>query len=120
MQSLNAGLAFFGHPKKFLADNGGEFANPEYRSLCESMNIEMLKTAAESPWSNGIVERHNAVLKESVLKTLEDTKCSISDAVFWAISSKNSLMNHNGYAPNTLVLGKNTNHPSVLTDKLPA
>ena len=36
-------------------------------------NIEEAKTAAESPWSNGVCERHNAVIKESVRKTMEDT-----------------------------------------------
>ena len=113
-------IAYFGSPRKFLADNGGEFANHEYRSMCEAMNIEMMKTAAESPWSNGVCERHNAVIKESVLKTIEDTNCSADTAVAWAISAKNSLHGHSGFAPNVLVFGRNTNVPSVITNELPA
>ena len=75
--------------------------------MCESFNIEIMKTAAESPWSNGTCERHNSAIKMSVLKTMEDTKCSIDTAVAWAISVKNSLHGHHGYSPNTLVFGRN-------------
>jgi hypothetical protein len=113
-------ISYFGKPCKFLADNGGEFANDEYSNMCEAFGIDIMKTAAESPWSNGLCERHNGVLKESVLKTVEDSKCTLETAVAWAVSSKNSLHGHNGYSPNTLVFGKNPNFPSVMTDKLPA
>jgi len=113
-------VSYFGTPRRFLADNGGEFANAEYREMCENLNIKMMKTAAESPWSNGVCERHNAVIKESVLKTVEESKCSLGTAVAWAVSAKNSLHGHLGYSPNTLIFGKNPNFPSVVTDKLPA
>ena len=113
-------VSYFGTPRKFLADNGGEFSNAEYREMCESLNIDMMKTAAESPWSNGVCERHNAVIKESVLKTVEESNCQLATAVAWAVSAKNSLHGHLGYSPNTLVFGKNPNFPSVTTDKLPA
>ena len=53
-----------GPPTKFLTDNGGEFMNSEFLDLCEQMNITVKTTAAESPWSNGLVERHNLVLRE--------------------------------------------------------
>ena len=113
-------ISYFGKPKRFLADNGGEFANAEYNDMCEAFDIEMLKTSAESPWSNGLCERHNGVIKESVLKIIDDTKCSLETAVAWAVSSKNTLYGHGGYSPNTLVFGKNPNFPSVISDKLPA
>ena len=28
-----------GAPKKFLADNGGEFANPEFTDMCGNLNV---------------------------------------------------------------------------------
>ena len=96
-------ISYFGQPGKFLADNGGEFSNQEYKDMCEAYGIEMMKTGAESPWSNGLCERHNGALKESVLKTVEDSKCSMETATAWEVSAKNSLMGHNGYSPNTLV-----------------
>ena len=57
-------------PKLFLADNG-EFLNEEYKEMCEMFNIQEAKTAAESPWSNGVCEGQNAILKESVQKTTD-------------------------------------------------
>ena len=103
-----------------MSDNGGEFSNATYSEMCNAFNIEEGKTAAESPWSNGMVERHNQIIKESVRKTLEDTNTSIETAVVWAISAKNSLSGSNGFTPNILVFGRNPNTPTVLSSELPA
>ena len=51
--------AYFGCPRKFLSDNGGEFNNDSYREVNEKLNIETATTAAESPFSKGIVERQS-------------------------------------------------------------
>ena len=113
-------ITTFGCAEKFLVDNGGEFCNDEFITFCENMNIRICTTAAESPWSNGLVERHNAVLGLTVSKTMEDIKCDLNLAVAWAISAKNSLKNVHGYSPNQLVFGKNPNYPSVCDNKIPA
>ena len=52
-------ISVYEFPEKFLSDNGGEFANHKFRELCEAANIVAKTTAAESPWSNGLCERHN-------------------------------------------------------------
>ena len=113
-------ISYFGQPKRFLADNGGEFLNEQYKEMCEMFNFEEAKTAAESPWSNGTCERHNGVIKESVKKVVEDLGCKLETAVAWAVSAKNSLSGHNGYSPNMIVFGRNPNYPNVLTNNLPA
>lgn len=51
-------ISVYGTSEKFLSDNGGEFANKDFINMCEAMNINYKTTAAESPWSNGLVERH--------------------------------------------------------------
>ena len=66
-------ISIFGAPSKFFSGNGGEFSNDNYNAMGEVYNITIKKTAAESPFSNGLVERHNAVLEEMLLKTCEDT-----------------------------------------------
>ena len=43
-------ISVFGSPAKFLTDNGGEFANSTFTSMCESLGIKT--TVAELPWSN--------------------------------------------------------------------
>ena len=110
-------IAIFGSAKKFLVDNVGEFVNDEFRSLCENVNIGICTTAAESPWSNGIVERQNATLGFSVQKIMDDLKCDLSLAVAWAVSAKNALHNVHGFNPNQLVFEKDPNFPAVVRNK---
>ena len=57
--------------KSFLSDNLGESNNKNFRKMCEKFNITITTTAAESPLSNGMCERHNAVLNDMYLKTAE-------------------------------------------------
>ena len=47
------------------------------------------------------------------------SKCNLNVALAWAVYSKNSMMNYNGYSPIQLVLGINPNLPSI-SNKLPA
>ena len=42
-------MGIFGHTKKTLVDNGGEFDNTEFQTLCEKFYIRIYTTAAESP-----------------------------------------------------------------------
>ena len=75
-------IAIFGSPKSFLIDNGGEFNNSEFISFCENFNIKM--TAAESPWSYGLVEHHNGVLGNTVRKMISDKpNSSLETGVAW-------------------------------------
>lgn len=113
-------IAIFGAPKEILSDNGREFDNELMRDLGEQFNINIRTTAAESPWSNRTVERHNAVLGDMVVKILDDMKCSKEVALAWALSAKNSLQNNFGYSPNQLFFGHNPNVPMLLNNKLPA
>ena len=113
-------VAYFGPPAKILTDNGREFNNELFRDMAANLNITVLSTAAQSPWSNGLNERHNGILNEMVLKLIEDLNCSLELALTWSLSSKNALGNINGYSPNQLVFGYNPNIPTALNNKPPA
>ena len=113
-------IALFGSPRKILTDNGGEFNNSEFRSMAENFNIKVMCTAAESPWSNGVCERLNAVLKDNVLKILEENECSVETALAWAVSARNTLHNNNGFSPNQLVFSFNPSLPNIIEDRMPA
>ena len=113
-------IALFGAPNKILSDNGGEFNNQELQDMSENLNVEILTMAAESPWSNGVCECHNAVIGDMVTKIVTETKCPLEIALTWAVNAKNSLHNVYGYSPNQLVFGRNLNLPSVINDKTPA
>ena len=49
-------IQVYSTPKKFLTDNGGEFANSKFIDMAESMNITVKVTAAKSPFSNRLVD----------------------------------------------------------------
>ena len=110
-----------GYPRRFLCDNGGEFANEKYRDMCENLNITPINTAAESPFSNGLCERNHAVIDKIIQKLIcEKPELKLSTALSWAIHAKNNLMMVGGYSPYQLVYGRNPNIPSVLVNEPPA
>ena len=114
-------IVMFGAPRKFLSDNGCEFNNKEMRSLGEKFNIKIMTTAAESPWSNGVCERLNAVLGGMVNKILCDYPgTDLEIALAWAVSARNALSTFSGFSPNQLLFGQNPSLPGVFYDDLPA
>ena len=82
-----------------MDDNCGEFSNMDFMDMCETLGITVKTTAAESPWSNGLVEQHNLVLSEMLDKIINETDCNISLAVSWYVNAKNSLHNVHGFHP---------------------
>ena len=88
--------------------------------MAGSFNIRVTTTAAESPWSNGLCECHNAILTEILLKIKEESACDLNTTLSWAIMAKNCLHNVNDFSPYQLVYERNPHLPSVLTDKPPA
>ena len=113
-------ISVFGPPKNFFADNGGEFQNQEIHQLAETFNIKIMTTAAESPWSNGMVEKMNGVLANSVRRIMDDSSCSVRTALAWAVSARNSLQNYAGFSPNQLVFGFNSSLPNNFQNSPPA
>ena len=112
-------IAIHGAPKKLYSNNGGEFSNKIVHDMCENFNIEVRTTPAMSPWSNGLLERHNQTLTDILVKIKHEQSCNWDTALAWALMAKNSLVNTHGFSSYQLVYGKNPNIPSLLTDKLP-
>ena len=107
--------------KKFLADNGGEFANPELTDMCGNVNVFMMNTAAESPWQNGLCEQNHAVVDRCLEKIMEDNPhMPLKTALSWASNANNSPQMWCGFSSYQLVYGKNPNIPSLMTDNPPA
>ena len=113
-------ISVHGAPKRLFSDNGGEFNAQIVRDMCENFNIQVVTTAGYSPWSNGICERHNMIITETLQKIMDSHACDIQTAFCWAIMAKNCLHNVNGFSPYQIAFGRNPNLPSVLDDQLPA
>ena len=88
--------------------------------MAESLVISVKTTAAEAPWSNGLIERHYLVLANMLNRVLDDTQCHPDLAVSWCINAKNSLHSVHGFPPYQPAIGKNPKLPSVLNEKVPA
>ena len=88
--------------------------------MAESLVISVKTTAAEAPWSNGLIERHNLVLANMLNKVLDDTQCHPDLELSWCINAKNSLHRVHGFSPYQPAIGKNPKLPSVLNEKAPA
>ncbi len=117
---LQQWISVHGAPRRLYSDNGGEFNNQEVRDMCENFNIEVKTTPALSPWSNGLLERHNQTLTNIMLKIKAENRCSWETALSWGLMSKNSLNNTHGFSSYQLVYGRSPNLPSTLTDRPPA
>ena len=117
---LEVWVRIFGAPSRILSDNGGEFVNNEIVDFAEKFNVSLETTAAESAWSNGLVEKHNGVLNNMLQKVMKDANCSADIALNWALAAKNCLLNVFGFCPNILVFGINPGFPSVLSNRPPA
>ena len=115
-------IAISGAPGMILSDNGREFSNDLFHVLGEQFNINVKATPGESPWSNGIVGHHNAVLEKMVNKLMldENSNYPVDVIVEWAVSAKNTIHTCYGSSPNQLVFGKNLNFPANLTNIPPA
>ena len=55
-----------------MPDNGDVF-NILFLNMAEQSNITLKTTAAESPWSNDKVERHNNILAKTIEKLILDS-----------------------------------------------
>ena len=75
--------------------------------------INLKTTPAESPWSNGLIERHNLIVGDMVTNVMKDKEFNLETALAWAISSKNSLGSNDWQSLNQLVFGRNPNYPVV-------
>ena len=117
---LKSWIQVCGSAEKFMSDNDGEFANKKFIEMCESMNIRFMLNAAESPFSNRLVERHNLILSEMLDKTLEDHNTDLEVALSWCVNAKNSLANVHGFSPLQLALGQSPKLPSIFHDEPPA
>lgn len=110
-----------GKPARIMSDNGGEYANDEFRSMAENLGLIVDNTPGRSPWSNGLCERNHAIVDNNVSKIMEDNpKLPLATALAWACDAKNSLSMVHGWSPYQLVFGRNPRIPTVEIDQLPA
>ncbi|XP_035840177.1 uncharacterized protein LOC110913497 [Helianthus annuus] len=84
--------------KSIRSDNGSEFKNQTFISLCAEKGIHLQYSAARTPRQNGVAERKNRTLIEAARTMLVDSKLPI---IFWA-----EAVNTTCYALNRVLIVK--------------
>ena len=75
--------AGYGISSKIYHDLGGEFVSAESTSR---LNINVITTAANSPFSNGICERNHSVVDDMITKMCADNPgAPIDDVISWTV-----------------------------------
>jgi len=67
--NLRTVFNIFGNPTEFVSDRGTAFTSTEFADFILSIRAKHRKVAA--PWANGMVERVNRFLKNSLIKTVD-------------------------------------------------
>ena len=104
-----------GHPRRgFWSDNGGEFLNHEVLDYAAAQDVDIKMTAANSPWQNGVVERHHATADIIVGKLImEDPQMSYQDAINQACFAKNGAIGQSRFSPLQLMMGQSPFFPGL-------
>ena len=108
-----------GTPANFISNNRTDFANEKFVSMAEEFNIRVKTTSSESAWSKSICKRYNDILGEMAEKIIEDTNCSLTVALAWTNSMKNTMQTIHGFSLAQLVFGYNPMLPTVCSRKPP-
>ncbi|HIG85417.1 MAG TPA: hypothetical protein EYQ25_00045 [Planctomycetes bacterium] len=99
----------YGPPKFFFFDGGPEFAGPLFEAVLGLYGIKPLGSASESPFSNGIVERRNYLIKIGAVSLLHDASLGheygieivvgVPEAVYRSCNASNRIINVDGMPP---------------------
>jgi hypothetical protein len=87
-------FTYFGPMRRILGDPAGENTGDVFLRFCDSYSIQVLPTAAQAPFSDGIVERFGETLKETMRKLKADSpKHDLRTLLNKATLAHNSLDN---------------------------
>jgi hypothetical protein len=81
--------AKFGGSRRLLTDNGSEFINKVFKSMCEQLDIQHVTSPVYRPQSNGRIEGFHRFLKLCVSKLVTQNKIYWDEAVHQATAAYN-------------------------------
>ena len=119
-------FSWAGSPNEMLVDAATELNAESFSQFLQQNNVKCTTISTDAHWQNGKAERHGEIVAQMLSKY--DLEHPIKDAhdlqvaLAHCTQAKNSLSIRKGFAPEVLVLGKQTRLPgSVCSDhQLPA
>ena len=110
---------YFGCPKRFISDNGGQFHSAYARRLYEHFGIASQYTTSFHPSSNGNVERYNKVIIEALRTTCQQReKDWVQCLPFVQFSINNTRNRVTNHTPAYINSGRYYNMPLLLSKQL--
>ena len=70
---LNQVVGKWGVPLKIVSDRGPQLVGDAYQTMCRSLSIRPNASTAESPQTNGLVERTNQLVTHVMRKLLDES-----------------------------------------------
>ena len=117
----NHWINIFGPPDVFMSDAGTEYA-AETESLLRAYDVHHEMVPPSAKWRMGLAERHGAVLKLLVMKTIQTTTAKgyaeTKECVLAAVAARNRQSRVGGFSPTQIVLGKDVAIPSSLLEQI--
>ena len=106
-------ITVYGTPRRILTDQGRNFESDQFAKFCLLFRISKIRTTAYHPQSNGICERFNQTLKNSLAKILsKDQQNSWDLYLNFAVFSYNlSIHSSTGFTPFFLTFGTEARLP---------
>ncbi|CAE7216981.1 psaC [Symbiodinium sp. CCMP2592] len=111
----------FGPPDIVMTDAGSEFA-AHTEALLRAFDVQHEMVPPTVKWRMGLAERHGAVLKLLVMKTVKTTTAKgyseTKECVLAAVAARNRQMRVGGFSPAQIVLGKDVAIPAALLQQI--
>ena len=99
-------VAYFGWPKKIVADADGSWMNNLWRQKLEDHGVNFDPAPAEAHSTVGLIDRHTDIIKENAERQLvDDPTCPWILALCEASGAKNHGILVRGYCPLELAFG---------------
>ena len=103
-------ISIFGPPKEILSDQGTEFLNEIVKNLTKSIGVEHRITSPYHPQTNGLTERFNQTLIQSLKKHTEnDPKQWNKWLPFVLLAYRTRIHSSSGFTPFQLMFGREMN-----------
>ena len=96
-----------GAPGTIITDRGTEFINKLVKQVCILLNINRVSTTGANPRSNGLVEQHNATLKDMLAVYVNAHQDDWDDYLPFVAHAYNTTVNaQTGFTPFLMVYGR--------------
>ena len=118
---IQSWFSWAGSPNEMLVDAATELNAEQFSQFMQQCNVKCTTISTDAHWQNGKAERHGQILSnmldkydlEHPIKDAHDLQMALAHCT----QAKNALSIREGFAPEVLVLGKQTRLPgSVCSD----